>query len=428
MAIPTVKVTVRTAGQNGLDIPNARITAQLTTKVVYQGYVMPKRTTAETNGTGVAVLELWPNELGTTMSQYQIKVQDITTGKTFAVYAFIPNRDCNLWEVTDFETGLVLPDGVIGVPGAAATIRLGQTGFVDDPALARIENKGNFNHAVIDIIVPKGKDGVDGKDGLNGTGTMVVGAVATLPPGAEATVQNVGTSDRAVLNFGIPRGEPGLPGTGGTGGENVVGLPAGGADGQILTKVGSSNYAAAWRNAPASSGGGTGGANPEIYISIYPWEDGGVVVPNFDPVLDATSQAEYAAAINGAINGAKRTAGANKLRDIFGSAQRLQLRRDGALLVTVDYTGTLPILNDGIQIGVSLATLTGMSSVLDGDIDSGVWTATLSGGQNYGRTATLTCGPMGSGKMVQLGTDTFPGMGIKPSFSLVVPRSLDGLS
>src|SRR5205085_9911719 len=102
MAIPTVKVRVKTSGQSGLDIPNARITAQLTTKVVYQGYVMPKRTEAVTNGTGEAILEIWPNELGVQMSQYQIKIQDITTGKAFTVYAFIPNRDCNLWEVTDF--------------------------------------------------------------------------------------------------------------------------------------------------------------------------------------------------------------------------------------------------------------------------------------------------------------------------------------
>lgn len=425
MAIPTINLTVRTAGQNGLDIPNARITARLTTPVVYQGYVLPKMTTAETNGTGEAVLELWPNELGTTMSQYQIKIQDITTGKAFTVYAYVPNRDCNLWEITDMETGLVLPDGVIGVPGAAATIRLGEVGFTDDPAQARIENVGNFNHAIIDIIALQGKDGVDGKDGLNGTGTMVVGTVSTLPPGSEATVVNVGTASQAILNFGLPRGEPGLPGTSDGSGGTAVGIPAGGTDGQVLTKVGNNDFAATWRTPTAGTGGG---ASPEVYISIYPWEDGSVVVPNFTPVLDETSQAEYKLAVDAAVGGSKRSAGAQKLREIFGSAQRLQLRRDGVLLLTADYTGQMPLLDDGIQIGVSLSSLTGMSSVLDGDIDSGTWTATLSGGSGYARTATLTCGPTGSGKMITLGADTFPGMGFKPSFALVVPRSLDGLS
>lgn len=427
MAIPTIKLKVKTDGQNGLAIPNARVTARLTTPVVYQGYVMPKMTVGETNGTGEVTLDLWPNELGVGMSQYQIKIQDITTGKAFTVYAFVPNRDCNLWEITDMTTGLVLPDGVIGVPGAAATIRLGEVGFTDDPTQVRIENKGNFNHAVIDIIALRGKDGADGKDGLNGTGTMVVGSVATLPPGSEATVTNVGTSDRAVLNFGIPRGEPGLPGTGGSGSDpNVVGIPDGGTDGQILTKVGNTSFAAAWRNPPAS--GGTGGASPETYISIYPWEDGGVVVPSFDPVLDATSQQEYKAAIDAAIGGQKRSAGANMLRTIFGAAQRLQFKRDGVVVLTLDYTGSLPLFDDGIQIGVSLSSLTGASSAQAADLDTGVWTAVLSGGSGYARTATLSCGPTGAGKQVSLGSDTFAGMGIKPSFVLVAPRSLDGLS
>lgn len=421
MAIPTIKLRIKTDGQNGLAIPNARVVARLTTPVVYQGYVLPKMTTGETNGTGEVTLELWPNELGVTMSQYQVKIQDITTGKAFTVYAFVPNRDCNLWEITDMATGLVLPDGVIGVPGAAATIRLGQVGFTNDPAQARIENKGSFNHAVIDIIALRGKDGANGKDGLNGTGTMVVGAVTTLPPGSDATVTNVGTDSRAVLNFGLPQGEPGLPGSEGGG----IGVPAGGTVGQILTKIGSTDYAAAWRDAPAGTGGT---ASAETYISIYPWEDGGVVVPSFDPVLDATSQAEYKAAIDAAIGGQKRQAGANKLREIFGAAQRLQFRRDGAVMLTIDYTGQMPLFNDGIQIGVSLSALTGASSVQAGDLDTGVWTAVLTGGASYARVATLSCGPIGAGKQVSLGSDTFAGMGIKPSFVLVAPRSLDGLS
>lgn len=424
MAIPTIKLKVKTDGQNGLAIPNARVTARLTTPVVYQGYVMPKLTTGETNGTGEVTLELWPNELGTTMSQYQVKIQDITTGKAFTVYAFVPNRDCNLWEITDMETGLVLPDGVIGVPGAAATIRLGEVGFTDDPTLARIENVGNFNHAIIDIIALKGKDGVDGKDGLNGTGTMVVGTVTTLPPGSDATVTNVGTDSRAILNFGLPQGEPGPAGTSDGNGGTVYGIPNGGVDGQILTKVGNTPYVAAWRAAPASGGG----ASPEVYISIYPWEDGGVVVPNFTPVLDSVSQAEYKAAIDAAISGTKRLAGQTKLREIFGNSQRLEYKRDGVVMLSIDYTGQMVLFDDGIQLGVGLSTLTGVPVVATGDIETGTWTAELTGGLNYARKATLTVGPPGSGKMINLGADTFPGMGIKPTFVLVAPRSLDGLS
>lgn len=420
MAIPTIKLTVRTTGQNGLDIPNARITARLTTPVVYQGYVMPKRTTAETNGTGVAVLELWPNELGTTMSQYEVKIQDITTGKAFTVYAFVPNRDCNLWEITDFVTGLVLPDGVIGVPGAAATIRVGETVTLAPNQNANVTNIGNFNHAVLHFEIPRGRDGLDG------TGTMVVGAVATLPPGSEATVVNVGTDDRAVLNFGIPKGDPGLPG-GSAGGASVIGVPAGGLDGQVLTKNGNLDYAAVWRT-PAS-GGGTGGVvAQEIYISLLPWEEGTTPAPSFTPLLDGSSQVEYAAAIFSALAGSKRLAGANALIGIFGTARRLTIRRDGVTVMSLDYTGAMPLYNSGGQIGVSLGTVSTVSAIAAADIDAGTWTATLAGGTNLARSIVLTVGPAGSGKMLILDADTGPGMGINPSFVLVAPRSIDGLS
>lgn len=431
--VPTIKLTVRTAGQNGLDIPNARITARLTTPVVYQGYVLPKSTVAETNGTGEAVLELWPNELGTTMSQYQVKIQDITTGKTFAVYAFIPNRDCNLWEITDMETGLVLPDGVIGVPGAAATIRLAPLVVLEPGEDPAVSNIGNFNHAIFEFKLPKandGKDGVDGKDGadgLNGTGTMVVGSVATLPPGSEATVVNVGTDSRAILNFGIPRGEPGLPGTVDGDGNDAVGIPPGGSDGQVLTKNGSLDYAVVWRT-PAPGGGGGGGAAQEIYISLLPWEGTVVTPPTFTPLLDSVTQAEYAAAIQAAPGGSKRLAGANQLIASFGDARRLTITRDGVLVVFLDYTGPLALYDNGIQVGVSLGTVSTVSDIAAADIDTGEWTAVLSGGAGLSRTASLTVGPTGSGKLVTLAASPAPGMGINPAFVLVAPRSVDGLS
>lgn len=413
MAIPTIKLTVRTTGQNGLDIPNARITARLTTPVVYQGYVMPKRTTGETAGTGVAVLDLWPNELGTTMSQYEIKIQDIGTGKAFTVYAFVPNRDCNLWEITDFGTGLVLPDGVIGVPGAAATIRVGETLTLPSNQNASVTNIGNFNHAILHFEIPRGQDG------LNGTGTMVVGEVATLPPGSAATVVNVGTESRAVLNFGLPKGDPGLPG-GGSGG---VGFPVNPIDGYV---VGYANGAVKW--VPQTGGSGGSVAAQEIYISLLPWEDGTDPSPGFTPLLDATSQGEYAAAISAAQAGSKRLAGANKLIEIFDTARRLTIKRDAATVMFLDYTGAMTLYSSGGQIGVSLGTLSTVSSIAAADIDTGTWTAVLAGGTNMARSAVLTVGPTGSGKMLILDADTAPGMGINPSFVLVAPRSVDGLS
>lgn len=45
-------------------------------------------------------------------------------------------------------------------------------------------------------------------------GTITVGTVTTLSPGASATVVNVGTTENAILDFGIPRGATGTSGSG----------------------------------------------------------------------------------------------------------------------------------------------------------------------------------------------------------------------
>lgn len=55
---------------------------------------------------------------------------------------------------------------------------------------------------------------VDVRSGISGT--ITVGTVTTLSPGASATVVNVGTASAAILNFGIPQGTSGTLGASGT--------------------------------------------------------------------------------------------------------------------------------------------------------------------------------------------------------------------
>lgn len=70
--------------------------------------------------------------------------------------------------------------------------------------------------------------------------TIAVGTTTTLSPGSLATVTNVGTSSAAVFNFGIPQGQTGA--TGATG----AGVPIGGTDGQVLSKIDTTDYNTTW--------------------------------------------------------------------------------------------------------------------------------------------------------------------------------------
>ena len=403
MAIPTVKVTVKTSGQDGFDIAHARITAILTTQVVYGGFVIPKRTEVETDSTGVAVLKLWPNELGASVSQYQIKIQDITTGKAFTVYASIPNRDCNLWEVADFGTGLVQPGDVIGVPGPAATIQLGEVGFTDDFTKARIENVGNFNHAIIDMIVPRG---------LNGSGTMFVKRTESLPFGQPANVVNEGTEARAEYVFYIPQGAPGVP--------------PGAAENTYLSYL---NGQYVWRTVAAGTGGtgGTGGTTivsmNDAIFGLYDWEGGTVTPPPVTTptqnIMDATLYQVYRAAIDAAAVGSKRVAGADSVISQMGTAQKLTLKRDGTAILIAGYSGFMTRSTVNNNVVISLNTLGAVSPIVAASNTSGTWTMEITGGTSYARKITLPVAP---------DAPTNPSDGFNPgTVSLVIPASLDGL-
>jgi hypothetical protein len=423
-------VIARIFDQDGSPVQNAIVRAQLQGVSIYNGYVLTETTEITTDAEGSGILHLWPNVLGSIPSQYKFTIINVDgTGKTYKFFAVVPDQDIYLDQLQQLDPeGTPIPGAggvpLPGQPGRAATITLGtvQTGEANESVT--ITNTGTANDAIFNFRIPRGPQGLPG---LNGTGTMVVGSVTTLPSDQQATVTNVGTDARAILNFGIPQGPPGPPGTGGTGGTNVVGVPAGGLVGQVLKKIGSADYAVGWGTDNQGTGGGTGGI-AETYFGIYAWEGGGSGNPT--PVLspfDATTQGEYASAITAATSGAKRLAGANAIIAAFGNAQRLTLTRNGVTILTADFTGSLPLFDDGTNIGVSLSTMTNVSPIASGDIDTGTWQAVFAGGAGYARTATLTVGVAGAGKHLTLTADSAAGNGFDPKFTLLVPRSADGL-
>lgn len=101
MSVPTVNVTCTVNDSEGNPVEGARVSAKLSTAEKYHGFVAPLTTNAVSDATGVAVLALFPNELGSESSEYAFKIMDPSTGKSIKFPAVIPNMDCNLFEIAN---------------------------------------------------------------------------------------------------------------------------------------------------------------------------------------------------------------------------------------------------------------------------------------------------------------------------------------
>lgn len=121
--LTTVNVTVKAADQNGAPLAGATITAKLNSlEVSSQSYVVPDQVEGIADAQGIAVLPLWPNELGTTQSQYDFRIVDAITGKAQRLTATIPNADCNLHEIADLPQYEGKTDGQLAVDAAVAAV------------------------------------------------------------------------------------------------------------------------------------------------------------------------------------------------------------------------------------------------------------------------------------------------------------------
>ncbi len=130
---------------------------------------------------------------------------------------------------------IVLPKGD---QGASASVAVGATATGDPGTAASVENTGDEHNAVLRFTIPRGADGTVAFESLTDAqrlslkgdkgdaATVAVGGVTTLEPGGEAEVSNAGTSHDAILQFAIPRGDTGAKGDKGDRGEQGPPGPA----------------------------------------------------------------------------------------------------------------------------------------------------------------------------------------------------------
>lgn len=124
MAAPTVPVTIKLSSQDGIPYPNTVVTAKLDRNDVYQGFVISDEVSGTTDGLGMVVLHLFPNNpetgLGTTGSIYTFKAFPVG-GRAWKVTAQIPNvTACNLEDVIHLD----MVDGLSEAEAAAARAQL----------------------------------------------------------------------------------------------------------------------------------------------------------------------------------------------------------------------------------------------------------------------------------------------------------------
>lgn len=100
--IPTVAVSVILYGQDGSPIQGVEIEAKLETLEKFNGFVVPELVEAVAGADGVAVLNLFPNELGSESSEYRFRIS-YPSGRTDTVYAVVPNVDCELHNITELD-------------------------------------------------------------------------------------------------------------------------------------------------------------------------------------------------------------------------------------------------------------------------------------------------------------------------------------
>jgi hypothetical protein len=115
-----VRVVVRDS-EGGEPIPNATVEAALSGYDVDQGWVTPHRVTATTDADGTCYLDLWPNQLGTSSTWYNIKIAAL--GKTLKTTAVIPNQPtCDLWEFAEIPPYEGQSDGQLIIAQVVAAL------------------------------------------------------------------------------------------------------------------------------------------------------------------------------------------------------------------------------------------------------------------------------------------------------------------
>jgi len=150
MAAPTVNITANVFDQSGAPVVGALLTVTLDRpEPTAIGYITPIVQTFTADANGIAVMPLWPNELGTISSSYRIKAKHPTTGKTlFDVTATVPNVDAQLSLIANHPVYPGKSPGQLAIDAAVAALAPAAT----NAATSEINAAGSATNAATSEI------------------------------------------------------------------------------------------------------------------------------------------------------------------------------------------------------------------------------------------------------------------------------------
>lgn len=141
--------------------------------------------------------------------------------------------------------------------------------------------------------------------------------------------------------------------------------------------------------------------------------------------IDNATVSEYNAAISAAALGSKRNAGAQAIINAMKPDYRLYIYQETALIIPVEYTGSLSVITTANDVGVTVGIPDSSEAIANADLSHGTWHFELQGGAEYTRVIKGSVGPVGSNKLLILEDNPDAGSGTDFTFVLNMPREID---
>lgn len=277
--------------------------------------------------------------------------------------------------------------GATGSTGTAATIAAGSATGLAAGASPTVTNAGSSSAATFNFGIPAGATGAAGS-----AATIAVGTVTTGAAGSSATVTNVGSSSAATFNFSIPQGAAG------TGSGDVTG-PGSSTD-NAITRFDATTGKLLQNSTITVSDTGTFSTGTNANLELDPNGSGKVVfkgnatkgsgqfvlncennshgivikgpphsaaasytltLPNDDGSADQVLKTDGSGTLAWADRSNVTLAGSLDYLTISGQ----EITR-GAIVLTTDVSGTLPIANGGTNATSAGAALTSLGAAASG--------------------------------------------------------------
>lgn len=207
----TVPVTCTASDQNGNPVAGARVTAKLNQTEIYLGHIVPESITAIADANGVAILNLWPNALGTQGSMYRVTATNPDTGRKYLdAMVSVPNSACNLHQIMTTEPypaidasqqALAAAQGALAMvttQAGIATTKAGQASASQSSAAASAASASESAEAISDALANGPVLSVNGLAGVI-TGLATTAALAASSGSSLVGYQPAGSSSSTTV-------------------------------------------------------------------------------------------------------------------------------------------------------------------------------------------------------------------------------------